>query len=264
MLAALFPLTHTRYTSLPLLGGVLEPLCSWLRVRGYPPDAIVRRIEAAPLLDKRLLERQIQTLSSCTAAALRACFPQRRRGTPLSAYALGRSLLQDPGRAGRLGAHTADTIGLAHSRLLGTSGPGPGTCRVHHPAAHAARDRLAALPPVWRRPRASVTPPGRRARGVRHRHRHPCGTHHDAEGHRDPAILPEVPRCRWRSSGGVGSPPGLPAVPPRGTARPRPAVERRALPASRASRRTRVPRRAPLNRIRTAGPGGTVDPVGQL
>ena len=54
MLTSLFPHTHARYSSLPILGGVLEDLCVWLEARGYPPSALGRRIEAAPFLDKCL------------------------------------------------------------------------------------------------------------------------------------------------------------------------------------------------------------------
>lgn len=42
MLISLFPKTHARYESLLLLGGYLQDLCSWLEVRGYPPNAICR------------------------------------------------------------------------------------------------------------------------------------------------------------------------------------------------------------------------------
>jgi hypothetical protein len=48
MLTLLFPNTHTRYTSLPVLGAFFEDFCSWLEAHGYPPSAISRRIEAAP------------------------------------------------------------------------------------------------------------------------------------------------------------------------------------------------------------------------
>jgi len=94
MLTSLFPHTHTRYSSLPVLGDVLEDLSVWLEARGYPPSAIGRRMEAAPFLDKWLRERQIQSLSGCTAAQFRACLPRQRRWTPQIAYALGRSLLK--------------------------------------------------------------------------------------------------------------------------------------------------------------------------
>ena len=94
MLTSLFPHTHTRYSSLPVLGGVLEDLCVWLEARGYPPSAIGRRMEAAPFLDECLRQRQIQSLSGCTAAQLRACLPRQKRWTPQIAYTLGRSLLK--------------------------------------------------------------------------------------------------------------------------------------------------------------------------
>ena len=49
MLRSLFPLAHERYSSLPILGGVLEKLCGWLHSRGYPPDAIRRRVASLSL-----------------------------------------------------------------------------------------------------------------------------------------------------------------------------------------------------------------------
>lgn len=93
MLTSLFPSTHGRYTSLPVLGDVLENLCSWLESRGYPTNAIIRRIQAAPFLDQCLQQRHVQSLSGYTAEQLRACFPREDRWTPQIAYALGRSLL---------------------------------------------------------------------------------------------------------------------------------------------------------------------------
>ncbi len=78
MLTTLFPTTYARFTSLPVLGIVLENLCSWLESRGYPANAITRRIQAAPFLDQCLRERHIQSLSGCTAEQLRACFPTGR------------------------------------------------------------------------------------------------------------------------------------------------------------------------------------------
>jgi integrase len=94
MLTTLFPIAHSRYASLPVLGGILEDLCSWLEVRGYPPSAIRRRVAAAPLLDECLQRRGIHSLIGCTGAELRAGFPAQRRWTPVIACALGRSLLE--------------------------------------------------------------------------------------------------------------------------------------------------------------------------
>ena len=82
MLTSLFPNTHTRYTSLLVLGAFLEDLCSWLEAHGYPPNAISRRMEAAPFLEKCLQEQQI----SCCPAARRLCVHACRgkRWTPRS------------------------------------------------------------------------------------------------------------------------------------------------------------------------------------
>jgi hypothetical protein len=92
MLTSLFPRTHKRYSSLPVIKDVLEELCEWLHVQGYPPSAIRRRMQAAPF-DECLRQRQIQSLSSCTAAWLQAGLPRQKRWTPKIAYPLVRSLL---------------------------------------------------------------------------------------------------------------------------------------------------------------------------
>jgi hypothetical protein len=93
MLTSLFPSTHGRYTRLPVLGDALENLCSWLESRGYPTNAIIRRMRAAPFLDQCLQQRHVQSLCRYTAEQLRACFPREDRWTPQIAYALGRSLV---------------------------------------------------------------------------------------------------------------------------------------------------------------------------
>jgi site-specific recombinase XerD len=114
MLTSLFPKTHNRYTSLPVLGAFLEDFCSWLEAHGYPPSAISRRIEAAPFLEKCLQRHQIELLSACTVDRLRACFPLQKRWTPQIACALGRSLLMFLQEQGTLEA----TLPNASERLI--------------------------------------------------------------------------------------------------------------------------------------------------
>ena len=109
MLTTLFPSTYNRYASLPVLGTVLESLCSWLKSRGYPTNAITRRIQVAPFLDQCLRKRHIQSLSGCTAEQLRACFPREDRWTPQIAYSLGRSLLCYLEERGELASTTTET-----------------------------------------------------------------------------------------------------------------------------------------------------------
>src|SRR5260370_16374671 len=78
MLASLFRRTHARYTSLPVLGGSLEGLCVWLHARGYPRDAIQRRMGAAALLARALRRRRVRSLGELTASALLLYAPPPR------------------------------------------------------------------------------------------------------------------------------------------------------------------------------------------
>ncbi len=94
MLTSLFPRAHARYSSLPLIGPVLEPLCQWLHAKGYPGNAIRRRVTGAPLLALWLRRRHIRSLQDCTASQLNRCIPRPRRWTAHMAHALARSLAQ--------------------------------------------------------------------------------------------------------------------------------------------------------------------------
>ena len=94
MLTSLFPRAHARYSSLPLTGPVLEALCQWLYSKGYPENAIRRRITGAPLLERWLRRGHIRSLQDCTASQLNTCVPRPRRWTAHMAHALARSLAQ--------------------------------------------------------------------------------------------------------------------------------------------------------------------------
>ncbi len=94
MLASLFPRAHARYTSLPVLGGSLEGLCVWLDARGYPRDAIQRRMGAAASLVRALRRRRVCSLGELTASALRSYAPPPRMSSSPPQGALVRSLTQ--------------------------------------------------------------------------------------------------------------------------------------------------------------------------
>ncbi len=94
MLASLFPRAHARYTSLAVLGRFLEGLCVWLHARGYPRDAIQRRMQAAALLARVLRRRRVRSLSELTEAALRSYAPPPRISSSPRRGALVRSLTQ--------------------------------------------------------------------------------------------------------------------------------------------------------------------------
>lgn len=92
MLELLFPRAHARYTSLPILGGSLEGLCAWLHERGYPRDALQRRMRAAASLERALHRRGVRSLSDLTATMLRSYAPPPRRAGSPPMGALVRSL----------------------------------------------------------------------------------------------------------------------------------------------------------------------------
>jgi integrase len=102
MLSSVFPRAHARYASLPLLGGDLDGLCIWLSAKGYPPDAVHRRVEAARLLESRLRARGVCALDDLTERELRAAAPQPTRWTAQLAGALARSLAEYLVACGRL------------------------------------------------------------------------------------------------------------------------------------------------------------------
>lgn len=94
MLATLFPRAHARYSSLPVLGGTLEGLCVWLHARGYPRDAIQRRMGAAGSLAGALRRRRVGSLGELTASALRSYAPPPRWCSSPPLGALVRALTQ--------------------------------------------------------------------------------------------------------------------------------------------------------------------------
>jgi integrase/recombinase XerD len=102
MLEELFPRAHARYSSLPIVGGVLEDLCQWLHSLGYPGAACRRRVAAAPLLDRLLSSQGVRSLRDCTASILTSSVPKPRKWTAHMAHALGRSLRQYLEEVGRL------------------------------------------------------------------------------------------------------------------------------------------------------------------
>jgi integrase/recombinase XerD len=112
MLKTLFPFAHARYSSLPILGGTLDDLCIWLDSRGYPPNAIHRRVKAARLLESLLRRRRIRSLRSCTSIDISLCFPKPDRWTAQMAGTLGRSLIQFLRERGELPEGTANRTEL--------------------------------------------------------------------------------------------------------------------------------------------------------
>lgn len=146
MLTSLFPRAHARYSSLAILGPVLEALCQWLYSRSYPHNAIRRRITGAPLLERLLCQRHIRSLQHCTASQLYSCVPRPRRWTAHMAHALARSLAQYLTERGELACEppspTAQLIATYRTYLDCVRGLAPATINRH---ATIATDFLHAL-----------------------------------------------------------------------------------------------------------------------
>ncbi|MHC4492517.1 MAG: site-specific integrase [Planctomycetota bacterium] len=70
MLAELFPLDHTRFASLPVLGPCLEGFVTWLRTGGYARPQVRRRLLAAEGLAARLRRDGVRGPGDLTAAGL--------------------------------------------------------------------------------------------------------------------------------------------------------------------------------------------------
>jgi len=82
MLLELFPRTHGRYTSLPIVGPMLEGYGVWLMKQGYSTDRLQEHFKAAPRLARRLQRRHVRSLGDLTQARLRACLPKRAAVDP--------------------------------------------------------------------------------------------------------------------------------------------------------------------------------------
>jgi integrase/recombinase XerD len=78
MLFKLYPRVHRRYTSLPVLGPVLDGFGTWLLQQGYSTDCVREHFCAARRLARILQQRGIRTLTKLTRARLRACAPADR------------------------------------------------------------------------------------------------------------------------------------------------------------------------------------------
>jgi len=75
MLLELYPRVHRRYTSLAILGPILDGYGSWLLEQGYSTDRLREHFCAARRLVPRLQQRGVGALTSLTRARLRACAP---------------------------------------------------------------------------------------------------------------------------------------------------------------------------------------------
>jgi hypothetical protein len=78
MLLKLYPKVHRRYTSLPILGPILDAFGTWLLKQDYATDCVREHFCTARRLTRTLEEQGIHNLARLTRARLRACAPANR------------------------------------------------------------------------------------------------------------------------------------------------------------------------------------------
>ena len=82
MLLELYPRVHRRYTSLAVIGPILDGYGTWLLEQGYSTERVREHFCAARRLVPRLQQRSVGTLTSLTRARLRACAPADSQEDP--------------------------------------------------------------------------------------------------------------------------------------------------------------------------------------
>lgn len=75
LLTEIHPRFHHRYSSLPILGSVLEGYARWLIYKGYSKPRVRRHFQAARRLVCRLHDKDLHGLKELTREKLRACAP---------------------------------------------------------------------------------------------------------------------------------------------------------------------------------------------
>jgi len=76
MLVDLYPRRHARFSSLPILGPIVEDFVVWLHARRYTRLPIRLRVRALPRVDARLRRRGIRRLKDLSRAELLALAPR--------------------------------------------------------------------------------------------------------------------------------------------------------------------------------------------
>ena len=82
MLVDLYPRVHQRYSSLAIIGPILDGYGTWLLKQGYSTERTREHFQAAPRLVRGLQQRGVQALTSLTRARLWACAPTDSQEDP--------------------------------------------------------------------------------------------------------------------------------------------------------------------------------------
>lgn len=82
MLLDLYPRVYRRYTSLPVIGPILDSYGTWLLKLGYSTDSVCDHFRAARRLARKLQRRGVGSLTKLTRSLLRACAPADSQEDP--------------------------------------------------------------------------------------------------------------------------------------------------------------------------------------
>ena len=75
MLSNLFPETHLQYSSLPILGPILEGYSTWLLSEGYSRERVSVHCQIARRLARVLAQDDVTKLTDLTRGQLRSYAP---------------------------------------------------------------------------------------------------------------------------------------------------------------------------------------------
>ena len=180
MLVDLYPKVHRRYSSLAIIGPILDGYGTWLLKQGYSTERPSEHFRAAPRLVRGLQQRGVQALTSLTRARLRACAPADSQEDPdlavlvrqMARYCESKLSLYPPPALTRV----EQRVAAYRSYLQQVRGFAPSTLRHHgrtageflahmdyetHPTRLAALDRrdLDTFLVCRRRPPVACVPP---------------------------------------------------------------------------------------------------------
>ena len=82
MLVDLYPRVHRRYSSLAVIGPILDGYGTWLLKQGYSTERAREHFRAAPRLVRGLEQHGVQVLTGLTRARLWACAPADSQEDP--------------------------------------------------------------------------------------------------------------------------------------------------------------------------------------
>ena len=117
MLRSLLPKAHRKFSSLPLLGPIIDGFDDWLAASGYTPGSREFAIRMLPRVDADLRRRRARHVASLTPAMLHACWRALMKTFPTNAGTV-RSLARYLATAGMIGADGTGTAERSASVIL--------------------------------------------------------------------------------------------------------------------------------------------------